>query len=165
MNYAQIRSLDISNGESIGVSLYTSGCRFRCKNCFNHELWDLNYGKKFDVAAKEQLFKLINRPQVQRFTILGGEPLIEENRQEVYLLLSEIKKNFPQKKVWLYSGYTFETIRQEFPQIFEVIDIMVDGLFVDELKDMNLKFKGSSNQRVINVQESLRQNKILEHLR
>ena len=149
MNYAQIRNMDISNGRGIGVSLYTSGCRFHCKNCFNYELWDLNYGKKFDDAAKELLFSSLEEPFVKRFTILGGEPMIEENRNEVYNLLKEIKQKYPDKIIWLYSGYKYEELLLIFPQIFEVIDILVDGQFRDAIKDFKLQFRGSSNQRML----------------
>lgn len=161
MNYAQIRSMDISNGRGIGVSLYTSGCRFHCKNCFNYELWDLNYGKKFDDAAKELLFNSLEEPFVKRFTILGGEPMIEENRNKVYDLLKEIKQRFPDKIIWLYSGYKYEELLSIFPQIFEVIDILVDGQFIDALKDFKLHFRGSSNQRIIDIKKTREQNKIV----
>ena len=161
MNYAQIRNMDISNGRGIGVSLYTSGCRFHCKNCFNYELWDLNYGKKFDDAAKELLFSSLEEPFVKRFTILGGEPMIEENRNEVYNLLKEIKQKYPDKIIWLYSGYKYEELLLIFPQIFEVIDILVDGQFIDALKDFKLHFRGSSNQRIIDIKKTREQNKIV----
>ena len=161
MNYAQIRNMDISNGRGIGVSLYTSGCRFHCKNCFNYELWDLNYGKKFDDAAKELLFSSLEEPFVKRFTILGGEPMIEENRNEVYNLLKEIKQKYPDKIIWLYSGYKYEELLLIFPQIFEVIDILVDGQFIDALKDFKLQFRGSSNQRIIDIKKTREQNKIV----
>ena len=161
MNYAQIRNMDISNGRGIGVSLYTSGCRFHCKNCFNYELWDLNYGKKFDDAAKELLFNSLKEPFVKRFTVLGGEPMIEENREEVYELLKEIKQKYPDKIIWLYSGYKYEELLSIFPQIFKVIDILVDGQFVDALKDFKLKFRGSSNQRIIDIKKTREQNKII----
>lgn len=161
MNYAQIRKMDISNGRGIGVSLYTSGCRFHCKNCFNSELWDLNYGKKFDNNTKEVLFNLLKEPFIKRFTILGGEPMIEENREEVYELLKEIKQKYSNKIIWLYSGYKYEELLLLFPKIFEVIDILVDGQFVDSLKDFKLKFRGSSNQRIIDIKKTKEQNKII----
>lgn len=161
MNYAQIRNMDISNGRGIGVSLYTSGCRFHCKNCFNYELWDLDYGKKFDDAAKELLFNSLKEPFVKRFSVLGGEPMIEENRNEVYNLLKEVKQKYPDKVIWLYSGYKYEELLSIFPQIFEVIDTLVDGQFVDALKDFKLKFRGSSNQRIIDIKKTKEQNKII----
>ena len=177
MNYAQIRALDISNGEGIGVSLFVQGCNFHCYNCFNQETWNPNGGKPFDDEAKKIFFKLINRPFITRVSILGGSPLIDENVMTVSNLIYTIKEIFPDKKIWLYTGYFYEDImnakttadlkdKDNLKKIFRKqaildCDVLVDGPYIDSLKNMNLKFRGSSNQRVIDVQKSLQENKII----
>lgn len=167
MRYAQIRKMDISNGEGIGVALFVQGCHFHCKNCFNQETWDFNGGKLWTAEVKNKFMELVSRPYVKRVSILGGEPLVDENVKEVLELVLAIKSSFPEKKIWLYTGYTIEAIikkRTDFPNTFDknrwsvmlFIDVMVDGEYVDELQDFNLKWKGSSNQRVIDMERSWR---------
>lgn len=157
MRYAQIRSMDISNGEGIGVALFVQGCHFHCKNCFNQETWDFSGGKEWTQDIKEIFLSMINQQHIQRVSILGGEPLTDENFDSVLDLCKEIKSIFPDKIIWLYSGYIFEEIlkNQSKKEIFDFIDMLVDGPFVEDQKDFNLHWKGSSNQRVINVQRSL----------
>ena len=161
MHYAQMRSMDISNGEGIGVSLFVQGCRFHCFNCFNTEAWDFDKGNVWTDETEAHFLELANRPFISRVSILGGEPLATENEQDVLKLLQEIKVNLPQKKIWLYTGYTWEEIfscsadnavKQE---IIQLCDIVVDGRYMNDLRDMKLKWKGSSNQRVIDVQRTL----------
>lgn len=156
--------MDITNGEGVGISLFVQGCPFHCKNCFNGETWDFNGGKPWMTNSKTEFLKLLNRDYVHRVSILGGEPLAEQNSDEVLELLQDIRKTFPDKIVWLYSGYTWESIwskpmyslhnvtRQ---QILQLCNVFVDGQYVDELRDLKLHWRGSSNQRLINVRKSL----------
>lgn len=166
MKYATIRKMDISNGTGIGVSLFVQGCHFHCKNCFNSSTWDFNGGKEWNDDIKNKFFNYINKEYIDRISILGGEPLADENIKEINSLINELKSIYPDKKIWLYSGYTWEEI---FPSItkdlsrcdilrqntINKIDVLVDGLFIDELKDLSLKFRGSKNQRIIDVQKTL----------
>lgn len=176
MNYASIINEDFNNGEGIGVSLFVQGCRFKCKGCFNSEAWDFNGGKEWTKEVKNEFLKLIDKPYITRVSILGGEPLADENVRKIYLLTQEIKTLFPDKKIWLYSGFTYEEIMNVDFDVWvkqtqaddyrkaiiqKNIDILVDGKYIDELRDLTLKFRGSSNQRLIDVQKSLEQNKIV----
>ena len=160
MRYAQIRSMDISNGENIGVALFTSGCRFYCKNCFNKELWDVKSGNAWSKEVEDNFLALAKPDYIKRISILGGEPFIDENLIDLENLVKRIKKEYPNKKLWIYSGYTYEELLNRAKNILEYVDILVDGRYVDELRDLKLKFKGSSNQRVIDVQKSLKKNKV-----
>ena len=163
MNYAQMRSMDISNGTGIGVSLFTQGCDLKphCKGCFNSEAWDFNGGKKWTIDTKNKLLELLDKPYISRCSILGGEPLAKQNVEEVYKLCKEIKDKFPEKKIWLYSGYQYESLKREQFKILFFVDILVDGRYEESLKDPILKFRGSSNQRVISIPETLKQNKVI----
>jgi anaerobic ribonucleoside-triphosphate reductase activating protein len=176
MRYASIRSLDISNGEGVGVSLFVQGCDRHCFNCFNSDTWDFNGGKEWTEETKNKFIKLINRPYINRISVLGGEPLAEQNLDEVLSLIKEIRTSFPEKTIWLYTGYKFEQIKDVFMEskkwfwkhsaitrweIISNVDILVDGEYIDEQKDLTLKFRGSKNQRVIDVKQSLTQNKIV----
>lgn len=178
MRYAQIRSMDISNGEGVGVSLFVQGCPFHCKNCFNSDTWDFNGGKEWTEEIKDKFMELINRPYIKRVSFLGGECLAEQNLDEVLKLVQEIRISFPEKTIWLYTGYTWEQLiysrmpsgvgkEKEFlnwnrrNEIISNIDICIDGEYVDNLKDLTLKWRGSKNQRVIDVKQSLTQNKVV----
>lgn len=181
MNYAQIRSMDISNGEGIGVSLFVQGCDFHCKNCFNSETWEFSKGQEWNDKTKNQFLKLIETPFIQRVSILGGEPLHPQNVQNVLKIVDEIRVSYPTKNIWLYTGYTWEeiwikdniktadkvkdmrekAIRNLRRQVVRMCDVLIDGRYVDELRDISLHWRGSSNQRVINVQETLKQNQIV----
>ena len=181
MNYAQIRSMDISNGEGIGVSLFVQGCDFHCKNCFNSETWEFSKGQEWNDKTKNQFLKLIETPFIQRVSILGGEPLHPQNVQNVLKIVDEIRVSYPAKNIWLYTGYTWEEIwikdniktadkvkdmREKAiinlrRQVVRMCDVLIDGRYVDELRDISLHWRGSSNQRVINVQETLKQNQIV----
>ena len=168
MRYASMRSLDISNGEGVGISLFTQGCRFRCYNCFNPMTWDVNSGNEWNEEAENKLLKLLNRDFIKRITFLGGEPLLDKNLSEIKELISKISVEYNNKTIWIYSGYTWEEIfnsnssemkiRQE---ILKYCDVLVDGRYIDELRDVNLKWRGSSNQRVIDVQQSLKEGKVI----
>lgn len=161
MRYSQIRSMDISNGENIGVSLFTQGCPIHCKNCFNSELWNFDCGNEWTEEIKHKFFELIDKPYIKRVSVLGGEPLAKQNYYDVRNLIKEIKNIFPEKTIWLYTGYTFENLSREQQRTIIYADILVDGEYIDELKDQTLKWRGSSNQRVIDIQETLKQNKIV----
>lgn len=167
MRYADIKKMDISNGEGIGVSLFVQGCHFHCKNCFNSSTWDFDSGKEWTEETKNIFLDLIDKPHIKRVSILGGEPLADENIEEIYKLLIQIRDYFPDKKIWLYTGYDFDTEINDlnFNNAFRLVtislcDVLIDGRFVDELKDFSLKWKGSSNQKVIDVQKSLKNKKI-----
>ena len=159
MRYASIRTLDISNGEGIGVALFVQGCPFHCYNCFNPQTWNFNEGKEWNDDIKGDFLNIIRQCEYSdRVTIIGGEPLCEQNRFDVGVLISDIKTEFPQKTIWLYTGYTWEELINDVSalNIIEFIDIIVDGRYIDELRDITLPFRGSSNQRVIDVKKSLK---------
>ena len=208
MRYAQIRSMDISNGEGVGVSLFVQGCDRHCFNCFNSETWDFNGGKEGTEETKNKFMELIDRPYIRRISILGGEPLAEQNLDDVLSLIKEIREkypifqnpnsknigksrvledensneiriSFPKKTIWLYTGYKFAQIKDAFMKskkwlqaswkhsaitrwdIISNIDVLVDGEYIDEQKDLTLKWRGSKNQRVISVPETLKQGKVV----
>lgn len=179
MRFASMRALDISNGENVGVSLFVQGCDRHCFNCFNPETWDFNGGKEWTEETKNKFLKLIDRPYIKRVSLLGGEPLAEQNLDDVLSLIKEIRISFPEKTIWLYTGYKFEQIKDEFTEskkwlqaswkhsaitrweIVTNVDVLVDGEYIDEQRDLTLKWRGSKNQRVIDVPESLAQNKIV----
>lgn len=177
MRYAQITPFEVCNGKGAGVSLFTQGCRFRCGNCFNKETWDFNGGKEWTEEIENKFFKLIDRPYIKRVSILGGEPLVDENVSDVFNLIIEIKDKFPDKNIWLYTGYTWnqifhpvvtdnldierDLILNHRKRAVEMCDILVDGRYVDELRDLTLKFVGSKNQRLIDVKSSLEQEKVV----
>ena len=166
MRYALIREMDITNGNNIGVSIFVQGCDFHCKGCFNPETWDYDGGKIFTNKTFNKIVEISNKPYIKRLSVLGGEPLSDKNIVDMYSFLESYKKVFPNKEVWLYSGYKFEDIKTNSNKnrILQYIDILIDGQFVEELKDLSLYYRGSSNQRVIDVNESLQQNKIIEYI-
>lgn len=168
MRYASIRNMDISNGEGVGVSLFVQGCHFHCKNCFNQDTWDFSGGKEWNREIEDEFMKLVNRPYIKRVSLLGGEPLADENALDIMRLVNRIKTECPDKKIWCYTGYTWEQI---FPivnpylnltrvemirqNVVKNCDILVDGRFIDEEKDLSLEFRGSKNQRIIEVKERI----------
>lgn len=166
MNYAQIRKLDVSNGEGLGVSLFVSGCPFHCKNCFNSEAWDYEYGNEWTPEVEDKFMSLLKNKHINRVSFLGGEPLADNNVKTVLHIMTRVKREFPHLKVWTYTGYTLEDIlKEQNPHrigVVSIADVLVDGKYVDELRDLNLKFRGSSNQRVIDVRKSLIQSKVVE---
>lgn len=179
MRYAQIRSMDISNGEGVGVSLFVQGCPFHCFNCFNSETWDFNGGKEWTEEIKDKFMKIIDRPYIKRVSFLGGECLAEQNLDGILDLIKEIRNSFPEKTIWLYTGFTWENImyrRMPHPpkytqadflqwnkrkEIISLCNVVVDGEYIDEQRNLSKKWAGSDNQRVISVQESLAQNKVV----
>ena len=182
MRYSSMRNLDISNGEGVGVSLFVQGCPFHCKNCFNSDTWDFNGGKEWTEEIKDNFMKLIDRPYIKRVSFLGGECLADQNLDEVLKLVKQIRISFPEKTIWLYTGFCWNDIMCSFAglqadcvaldkkdieawekrkRIISNVDVLVDGEYIDEQKDLTLKFRGSKNQRVIDVKKSLAQNKVV----
>lgn len=167
MYYSSIRKYDIANGPGVRVSLFVSGCDHHCKGCFQPETWNPKYGKLFDKKAKEEILDYLSEPQVDGITLLGGDPLYKDNLFEVFLLLDEIRERFGDSKtIWLYTGYRYEEIINKFImaqdenyntyiKIMKLIDILVDGRFEEDKKDLRLQFRGSSNQRLIDVKKSI----------
>ena len=163
MNYAKINKCDIANGEGIRVSLFVSGCRNRCKGCFQPETWDFNYGNEFNKETVEAIFSAVDNPSVRGLTILGGEPMEPENQRDLLPFLRLFKSKFPSKTLWLYTGNTIEeltgvhrTHTEYTDEILSLVDILVDGRFVEEEKSLGLRFRGSENQRVIDMNETRR---------
>lgn len=181
MRYAQIRSMDISNGEGVGVSLFVQGCPFHCKNCFNSETWDFSEGKEWTEKTKNKFMELIDRPYIKRVSFLGGECLAEQNLDEVLNLTQQIRISYPEKTIWLYTGFEWNSLMskicqptfpdKDFERIIEIhkkrkeiisnVDVLVDGEYIDEQKDLTLKWCGSRNQHVIDVKQSMAQNKMV----
>jgi anaerobic ribonucleoside-triphosphate reductase activating protein len=162
MRYAQIRDMDISNGRGIGCSIFLNGCSVRCKNCFNQSTWDFNGGKEWTEKEEKKLFEILSQPHITRFTCLGGEPL--DQAKDLSQLLYKIRDKFPDLKIWIYSGRTFEeNIKDTYKKECLVLcDVLVDGHFIEEQKDLTLAFRGSSNQRIIDLRETFKTNKIVE---
>jgi len=167
MNYADIKNCDVANGPGVRVSLFVSGCTHHCKNCFNPETWNFDFGSPFGSEQIDTILTLLAPDHIHGFTLLGGEPFEYCNQQGVLPLLQKIKTCLPHKDIWCYSGYLFEEILnmcekwKETKQILSCIDILVDGEFMEEKKDLSLRFKGSSNQRIIQVQKSLEAGEIV----
>ena len=169
MNYADIKRCDVANGPGIRVSLFVSGCTHHCKECFNPETWDFNYGSPFTENEIEQIIEYMSPDYIKGITILGGEPFEHPNQQGLLPLLRRIRKVYPEKNIWCFSGYDFEKDIlgrmlkewEETEELLSYIDVLVDGEFMVDKKDLTLVFKGSSNQRTILVQESLRNNEIV----
>ena len=154
MRYHNITKDDMLNGEGLRVVLWVAGCSHGCKGCQNPITWDPNGGLPFDEAAEAELFGLLNRDYISGITFSGGDPLYEGNRSEIQRLAKKIRTNFPEKNIWLYTGYRWEEI-SALPLI-QYIDVLVDGKFVEDLKDPKLHWKGSFNQRIIDVRKSLK---------
>ena len=167
VNYGEIKKCDIANGEGVRVALFVSGCRHHCKGCFNSMTWDFNYGNEFTENEINRVIKELDHSYVSGLSVLGGEPLEHVNQQGLLPLLKRVKEKFPDKNIWCYSGYTFETDImgkmynnwKETPEILSYIDVLVDGKFEEDKKDIKLRFRGSSNQRIIDVKKSLKENK------
>lgn len=150
MRYAQIRKMDISNGPGIRVSIFVQGCEFHCKGCFNSSTWDFNGGKEFTNETMDYLFSLVNE-HIAGLSVLGGEPLNPKNVETVLEICKRFKELFPGKSIWLWTGYRFEGLDEQQKEVLKWVDVLVDGQFIEELKDFRLKYCGSSNQRVIHL--------------
>ena len=160
MRYNLIRKMDISNGPGVRVSVFMQGCSFHCKNCFNSETWDFEGGKEFNDETIEKILNLCGQNYVEGLSILGGEPMHPKNIDGTKELAKAFKEKYPEKNVWVWSGFLFDKDLKD-KEVLKYVDVLVDGQYVDELHNPTLKWKGSSNQRVINVQESLKENKIV----
>ena len=158
MRYNKIRKMDISNGEGVRVSVFFQGCSFHCKNCFNPETWDFESGKEFNDDVINHILDLCDNEYIVGLSILGGEPLHPFNIKGSTKIAKEFKKKFSDKNIWLLSWLLYENLKDK--EIMKYIDVLVDGQYVDELNDPTLDYRGSSNQRVIDVKKSLKNNKI-----
>ncbi len=158
MRYNKIRKMDISNGPGVRVSIFMQGCNFNCKNCFNPETHDFNGGKEFTDETINRVLELCDNKNVEGLSILGGEPMNPQNIEGTTKLAKAFKEKFPDKNLWAWSGYTFDNYIKD-QEIAKYLDVVVDGQFVEEEKNPTLEWKGSSNQRVIDVPESLKENK------
>lgn len=170
MNYATIKTYDIANGPGVRVSLFVSGCEHYCKGCFNSDAWNFSYGEEYTQATNGQLFDYLNKTYIKGLTILGGEPMHPRNQEQVYEIVKEFRYRYKyvDKDLWIYSGYLYEDlvsgkIGDYSKEILNNIDVLVDGPFIEELKDIGLNFRGSSNQRLIDVRRSLSEGKVVLH--
>ena len=169
MNYATIKWFDISNGPGVRVSLYVSGCRNRCKGCFNPETWDFDYGKPFTHEVEESIIKGLSPDYIMGFTLLGGDPFEPENAVVLAPFMKRLREKYPDKSFWCFTGYDFERELltgkvgnyTAVMDILSTLDVLVDGRFEEPLKDLNLKFRGSSNQRIILVKQSLESDEVV----
>lgn len=161
MNYHNITKDDMLNGDGLRVVLWVSGCTHHCDGCQNPITWDLAGGIPFDEAAEEELFEALSKPHVSGITFSGGDPLHPFNRQEVFRLMKKCKELFPEKTVWSYTGFLWEEVKDL--EGMKYIDVLADGRFVKELNDNNLHWVGSSNQKIVDVQQSLKENKVILH--
>lgn len=169
MNYALIRENDIANGPGVRTSLFVSGCRHHCKGCFNPETWNFNYGNPFTQKEVDLIIEVTKPSFVDGLTLLGGEPFEPENQAALIELLKQFKQKIPNKKVWCYTGFSFEnellpkaqSNEEHIKELLGLIDVLVDGKFIEELKNSALLFRGSSNQNIIDVQKSLSENRLI----
>jgi len=160
MRYNKIRKMDISNGPGVRVSIFMQGCSFNCKNCFNKETHDFNGGKEFDDSTIERVLELCGNENIEGLSILGGEPMHPSNIEGTTKLAKAFKEKYPNKTVWSWSGYSFDNYLKD-KEVVKYLDVLVDGQYNDDLRNPTLKWKGSENQRVIDVQESLRDSNIV----
>ncbi|MGN0696718.1 MAG: anaerobic ribonucleoside-triphosphate reductase activating protein [Oscillospiraceae bacterium] len=169
MNYGEIKNCDIANGAGVRVSLFVSGCTHHCEGCFNPMTWDFNYGKSFDKEAEEHIIELLSHEYIRGLTLLGGEPMEPENQKALLPLLRRVRAELPEKDIWCYTGYTFESDLlndmcgkyAETPELLKLIDVLVDGEFILTRKNISLRFRGSDNQRIIDVKKSLETGKTI----
>lgn len=167
MNYGNIKYCDIANGPGVRTSLFVSGCRHHCKGCFQPETWDFSFGAEFNEKLEDEILKSLEPDYIAGFTCLGGEPMEPENQPHVLHLIRRIREKFPEKNIWIYSGYTFEELTdpenkachtEYTAEILSLLDCLVDGEFHLDKKDLMLKFRGSSNQRILDMQKSIKEN-------
>ena len=174
MNYATIKWTDIANGEGVRISLFVSGCTHRCKNCFNQIAWDFSYGAPFDEVVEEKILCELSEDYIAGLSLLGGEPLEPQNQIALYSFVKRVKERFPNKTIWCYTGFVLDETTGELKEksknipctktLISLFDVLVDGAYVEELKDIRLKFRGSSNQRVIDVSKTLQEKKCVLYL-
>ena len=168
MHYADIKKVDIANGEGVRVSVFVSGCRHHCKGCFNQIAWDFKYGKEFNDQTIDEIIKDMDHDYIEGLSLLGGEPLEPENQEELAKLVERVKEKYPNKNIWCYTGFDFEKDvmgkmckeSQMAQKLVSNLDVIVDGKFDETQMDKTLRFRGSRNQRIIDVQESMKENHI-----
>lgn len=171
MNYLKIEKASISNGLGFRVVLFCAGCTQRCKGCFNPESWDFEAGKPFDDKSKEFLFSQLSKPYIKGITFSGGHPVDRHNSFAVYSLIKEIREKFPSKDIWLYTGWevSYDNFAPNYTdiciphEVFKMCDVVVDGPYIEEQRDITLPFRGSKNQRLIDVKETLKQGQIIQY--
>ena len=169
MNYGEIKTTDVANGTGVRVSLFVSGCTHHCKGCFNQETWDFGYGKEFTRETEELLLKALSPSYIAGLTVLGGEPFEPENQKVLLPFLRRVRKQYPQKTIWCYTGYLLDQELwqdsrarcQYTDEMLSLVDVLVDGEFVQERKNISLRFRGSENQRVIDLKKSDREGGII----
>ena len=159
MRYNKIRKMDISNGPGVRISIFMQGCQFHCKDCFNPETWDFKGGNEFTDETINKVLELGSKDYIVGLSILGGESLHPDNIEGTTKLAKAFREKYPEKNIWLWTGFTFETLTKK--EVLQYIDVLVDGQFMAKLFDPRLKWRGSSNQRVIDVKESLKENKVV----
>ena len=168
MNYGEIKKTDIGNGEGVRVSLFVSGCTHHCQGCFNRETWDFSYGKPFTEETQQEIVRLLNADYIFGLSILGGEPFEPENQRALLPLLRQVKERYPGKNIWCYTGYLFdrELLKESrarcevTDEILSLTDVLVDGDFIQEQRNISLRFRGSENQRIIDVPKSLKEGRV-----
>lgn len=164
MHYGEIKNCDIANGEGVRVSLFVSGCTNHCENCFQPQTWAFDYGKPFTAETEEYIFELLRPDYISGLTLLGGEPFEPENQRALLPFVRRVRERYPCKTVWSYTGFTYEELKQEgsYPsceatdELLSLLDVLVDGRYVEKLKDISLRFRGSSNQRLIDLNATRR---------
>lgn len=174
MNYATIKWYDIANGEGVRISLFVSGCTHHCKNCFNQIAWDFSYGEVFNETIQNKILKELSAEYIAGLSLLGGEPLEPQNQKGLFAFVQKVKELYPQKTIWCYTGFVFDEetgILKEAQkntlitkELISLFDVLVDGAYVEDLKDIRLRFRGSSNQRIIDVKKTLQEKKVVLYL-
>ncbi len=172
MNYSAIKNCDIANGEGVRISLFVSGCTHRCKNCFNKETWDFSSGEPFTEETEDKIIKMLAPAYIKGLSLLGGEPMEKVNQKGLLPFLRKVKKSYPDKNIWCYTGYTYDrdlipggkVHTEDTEEILSYIDILVDGEFIEELYNIRLKFRGSENQRVIDLNKTRESGEITLYL-
>lgn len=172
MNYADIKKIDVANGEGVRVSVFVSGCNHHCKGCFNQCAWDFNYGKEFSEKEEQQIIDYMNHDYISGLSLLGGEPLEPRNQEGLLPLVKKVKEKFPNKNIWCYTGFDFEKDvvekmaknNETTRELLKYIDIIVDGKFEEDKKDLKLQFRGSSNQKIVDVKKSLQTGQIVKEI-
>lgn len=163
MNYHDIKKCDLLNGDGIRVSLWVSGCEHNCNQCQNPQTWDANSGIIFDKESEDELFEALKKDYITGITFSGGDPLYEDNLEDVLNLVNKIRLSLPDKTIWIYSGYTWEEIMGDIKrkEIVSKCDVLIDGRYIDKQRDITLKWRGSVNQRVIDIQKSIKKGNII----
>ena len=172
MNYADIKRVDVANWEGVRVSVFVSGCNHHCKGCFNRCAWDFNYGNKFTQEQIDEVIKYLDHDYISGLSLLGGEPLEKQNQEGLLPLVKKVKEKFPNKNIWCYTGFDFEKDvmgnmaknNRTTKELLKYIDVVVDGKFEEEKKDLSLQFRGSSNQRILDVKQTLKTGKLVKEV-